>query len=287
MQSVVVTGASTGIGWAVVKALVERGYRVFGSVRKEADAHRLAGEFGAQFEPLIFDVTDKSAVTAAAFRVRAALNGERLAGLVNNAGIAVPGPLLYLPIEDFRAQLETNLVGTLIVSQAFVPLLGVDDSLSGPPGRLINMSSAAGKRALPLMGAYSCSKHGLEAVSEALRRELMPFGIKVSVIGAGAVKTAIWDKAEQTDISKYRDTPYAAILENARGHMVEGGRRGLPAEAVGRVTLEALTAPNPRVRYVLVPKYFQNWILPQLLPRSVLDRLIAKRLGLDTIASRR
>ncbi|MGH8431802.1 MAG: SDR family NAD(P)-dependent oxidoreductase [Solimonas sp.] len=283
MQSVVITGASTGIGWAVAKALLDRGYRVFGSVRKQADAERLAREFGPSFEPLIFDVTDEEAVGAAAARVRAALGGRRLAGLINNAGIAVPGPLLYLPIEDFRAQLETNLVGTLIATQAFAPMLGVDEELAGPPGRLINMSSAAGKRALPFMGPYACSKHGLEAVSESLRRELMPFGILVCVIGPGAVQSAIWDKAEQVDISKYRGTPYAGILEKARSMMVEGGKRGLPAEMVGRVAYEALTAPRPQVRYVLVPNHFQNWILPKLLPRPVLDRMIAKRLGLDAI----
>ena len=126
MQSVVITGASTGIGWATAKLLLARGFRVFGSVRKQADADRLKGEFGANFTPLLFDVTDEAAVLAAAREVRGVLGGETLAGLVNNAGIAVAGPLLELSADDFRRQMEINVVGPVIATQAFAPLLGAD-----------------------------------------------------------------------------------------------------------------------------------------------------------------
>lgn len=129
MRSVVVTGASTGIGWAIAKFLVGRGYRVFGSVRKQADADRLTSEFGANFTPLLFDVTDEAAVLAAARQVREALGGETLAGLVNNAGIAVAGPA-----DDFRRQMDINVIGPVIATQAFGPLLGADPSLKGPKG---------------------------------------------------------------------------------------------------------------------------------------------------------
>src|SRR5512143_371923 len=141
MQSVVVTGVSTGIGWGTTKVLIQKGFRVFGSVRKPQDAERLSKEFGENFVPLIFDVTDEAAVQAAAQQVRERLNGETLFGLVNNAGIAVPAPLLHQAIDDFRHQIEVNLVSVLVVTQAFVPLLGSDRSLRGEPGRIINISS--------------------------------------------------------------------------------------------------------------------------------------------------
>src|SRR5580698_9562670 len=136
MRSVVVTGASTGIGWGCVKVLIQKGFRVFGSVRKQADADRLSKEFGANFTPLIFDITDAAAVKRGADQVAAALGNETLAGLVNNAGVAVPGPLLYLDVDEFRHQLEVNITGQLIVTQAFVPLLGAETSRSGDRGRI-------------------------------------------------------------------------------------------------------------------------------------------------------
>ncbi len=148
MKSVVITGASTGIGWASAKLLLDKGFRVFGSVRKQADAERLKSEFGANFTPLLFDVTDEAAVLAAAREVRAALNGETLAGLVNNAGIAVAGPVLELPADDFRRQMDVNVIGPIIATQAFGPLLGSDPSLKGPKGRIVMISSVAGKLAL-------------------------------------------------------------------------------------------------------------------------------------------
>ena len=145
MQSVVITGVSTGIGLGIAKVLIKKGFRVFGSVRKMQDAERLSKEFGENFIPLIFDVTDEEAVQAAARQVRDQLKGETLFGLVNNAGIAVPAPLIHQPTDDFRHQLEVNLVSVLIVTQAFVPLLGSARSLCGQPGRIINISSVGGR----------------------------------------------------------------------------------------------------------------------------------------------
>src|SRR5438874_1992598 len=141
MKSVVVTGVSSGIGWGAAKVLTGAGYRVFGSVRKAADGERLKGELGEGFVPLAFDVTDEAAVR----QVRAALGGETLFGLVNNAGVAVPGPLLELPIGEFRQQIEVNLTGLVIVSQAFAPLLGAEAGRSGAPGRMVNISSVGGR----------------------------------------------------------------------------------------------------------------------------------------------
>src|SRR6202453_4334458 len=213
MRSVVITGVSTGIGWATAKLLLERGFQVFGSVRKAVDADRLKTEFGANFIPLTFDVTDEAAVLSAAREVRAALAGETLAGLVNNAGIAVAGPVLELSADEFRRQMDVNVIGPIIATQAFGPLLGSDPSLKGPKGRIVMISSVAGKTGNPLMSAYCSSKHAIEGLSESLRREMMLFGIDVIIVAPGAVKTPIWAKAEETDISTYRNSPFFPALE--------------------------------------------------------------------------
>ena len=279
MKSVVITGVSTGIGWGTTKVLARNGYRVFGSVRKQQDAERLSKEFGENFIPLLFDVTDEPAVQSAAGQVRKELNGETLFGLVNNAGIAVAAPLIHMPTDDFHHQLEVNLVSVLIVTKAFVPLLGSDRSLSGRPGRIINISSVGGKQGGPFLGPYSASKHGLEGFSESLRRELMLYGIDVIIIGPGAVATPIWDKAEDTDISPYAGTEYVEAARRLQKYMVDGGRKGYPPEKVGEVVLHALTASNPRVRYAVIPGNPLSRLVQQLLPKRVVDRIIAKNLG--------
>jgi len=278
MQSVVVTGVSTGIGWGITKVLIEKGFRVFGSVRRTQDAERLSRDFGKNFVPLIFDVTDELAVRAAAQQVHEQLNGETLFGLVNNAGIAVPGPLIHLSIDDFRRQLEVNLVSVLIVTKAFVPLLGMDRSLHGNPGRIINISSVGGKSGNPFLGAYAASNHGLEGFSESLRRELMLYGIDVIIIGPGAVATPIWDKGEQADISPYIDTDYVQAIRRMQKFMVESGRQGYPPEKVGEVIWQALTAAKPHVRYAVIPGQSFRRIIQMILPKRMVDRIIAKNL---------
>ena len=279
MQSVVITGASTGIGWAAAKLLLDRGFRVFGSVRKPADADRLRGEFGANFTPLLFDVTDEAAVLAAAREVRAALAGETLAGLVNNAGIAVAGPVLELPADQFRLQMEVNVIGPIISTQAFGPLLGSDPSLKGRKGRIVMISSVAGKNGNPLASAYSASKHAIEGLSESLRREMMLFGIDVIIIAPGAVKTPIWSKADEVDISPYRNSPFFPALEKIRKFMAQLGETGLPAEKIAEVIATALTSAAPKVRYQISPDPMRH-LMMAVLPKRMIDRVIARRLGL-------
>ena len=280
MRSVVITGTSTGIGHAAAKVLLAQGFRVFGSVRKQVDADRLKGEFGANFTPLIFDVTDESAVAAAAREVRSALGGETLAGLVNNAGIAVAGPALELSIDEFRGQMEINVIGPVIVTQAFGPLLGADRSLNGLPGRIVMISSVAGQHGNPLMAPYAMSKHAIEGFSESLRRELALFGIEVVIIGPGAVKTPIWQKAEQVDVARFSNSPYLPALERLRAFMLSLGANGLDAEQVGELVCTVLTTPKPKVRYAIVPNPGQM-LLQRLLPKRVVDGIIEKRLGLS------
>jgi NAD(P)-dependent dehydrogenase (short-subunit alcohol dehydrogenase family) len=278
MRSVVVTGTSTGIGWGTAKVLIAHGFRVFGSVRKSSDAERLAAEFGERFVPLLFDVTDEAAVKAAA-QVRAELAGEKLAGLVNNAGISVAGPLLQLPIAEFRHQIEVNLIGVVITTQAFAAFLGTDRGLKGEAGRIVNISSVGGKNAVPFLAPYAASKFALEGLSESLRRELLPFGIDVVVIAPGAVATPIWSTAERVDMTPYLNTPYATPLERMRDYSRTLAKIGLPPERIGEAVLQALTAAKPKVRSTVSPQPFQDFLV-RTLPRRVVDRLIGGRLGL-------
>src|SRR5271165_501864 len=279
MKSVVVTGASTGIGWGCVKLLAASGFRVFGSVRKPADADRLSKAFGANFTPLVFDVTDEAAVAAGAKKVEAALQGATLAGLVNNAGVSVAGPLLYLKVEEFRRQIEVNLVGQLIVTQAFAPLLGAGPSRKGPPGRIVMISSIGGKTGYPFMGAYNASKFALEGFSESLRRELMIFGVDVIVVAPGNVVTPIWDKASRVDLAPFDSTNYAPALARVKNFAISNGRKGLPPERIGEAVKTALTVARPKTRYSMTPDPIQN-LLVTTLPKRMVDALIARRLGL-------
>ena len=280
MKSIVVTGASTGIGWGTCKLLIEKEFRVFGSVRKEADAARLSAEFGADFVPLIFDVTDAAAVKAGAAKVEAALGGETLAGLVNNADIAVAGPLLHLDIDELRKQFDVNLIGQVIVTQAFAPLLGADPDRKGAKGRIVMISSVGGTNAAPFVGPYSASKFAIEGLSESLRRELMIHGIDVIIVAPGAVATPIWDKAEDIDIARYANTVYAPALDRVLAYMLGLGKKGLKPEVLGEAVWKALTVKKPRTRYVVTPDRIEHFMVNHL-PKRVVDNMIAGRLGLE------
>jgi len=280
MKSVVITGVSTGIGWACAKLLNDKGYRVFGSVRKQADADRLKRELGADFTPLLFDITDEAAVLSASREVRAALGGETLAGLVNNAGIAVSGPVLGLSADEFRRQMDVNVIGPIIATQAFAPLLGADAQLNGPKGRIVMISSVAGKNGNPLTPAYAASKHAIEGLSESLRRELMLFGIDVIIVAPGPVKTPIWVKGQQdVDMSRYQNSPYLPALQKVSAYMAHLDSIGLPAEKIAEVVYDALTLPKPKVRYQIAPDPMRH-LMTKYLPKRMVDRIIAKRLGL-------
>jgi NAD(P)-dependent dehydrogenase (short-subunit alcohol dehydrogenase family) len=278
-KSVVVTGASTGIGWAVAKVLTQRGLHVFGSVRKSADAERLVEAFGDGVTPLVFDVTDEAAVREAALQVQAVLGDATLAGLVNNAGVAVAGPLLHLPIDQWRQQLEVNLTGVVIATQAFAPLVGARGTGPQDPGRIVNIGSVGGRTANPFMAPYCTTKFGLEGLSESLRRELLPFGVDVIVVAPGAVATPIWDKADEADTAAYAGTVYAGPLDRLRAYMLQIGKTGLPAERIGEVVHAALTTARPKVRYSVSPQPMQV-LISETLPKRALDRIVGKRLGL-------
>jgi NAD(P)-dependent dehydrogenase (short-subunit alcohol dehydrogenase family) len=263
---VVVTGASSGIGAAVARDLTGRGFLVFGTVRRPEDGVVLAR---SGVTPVGMDVTDLASIAAARREVERGLNGQPLVGLVNNAGIGGAGPLELIPLDQVRRVFEVNLLGVLAVTQAFLPLLRASR------GRIVNMSSVAGRDALPFMGPYAASKFALEAVSDSLRRELVPFGVDVIVIEPGSFRTRIWDKVEAMDLSSYAGSPYERVLERFRQMALEGGRKAPSPDAVARAVARALSARRPKAR-MLVVRYPLVMRLTRLVPTRWMDRLIAR-----------
>lgn len=278
-KSVVITGVSTGIGAATAKVLVDSGFHVFGSLRSKADAKRLSGALGDNFTPLIFDVTDVEAMQKAAGQVDKALDGQKLAGLVNNAGIAIGAPILHQSLDEFRAHIDVNIMGVVAATQIFAPLLGTDPARKGTPGRIVNIGSIAGRHAFPFMAAYHTTKYGLEGLTESMRRELMLFGIDAIIVAPGSVVSQIWTKAEGAGPQQYADTPYRDILTRMIETVRKTGEAGMPAERIGRTILEALTHRRPKTYYRVTHSELEFHALTKL-PKRFVDRLIGKRIGL-------
>lgn len=266
-RAIVITGVSTGIGHAAARLAAQNGVHVFGSVRQPEAAATLAAELGTAFTPLLFDVRDDEAVAAAASHVRAALGGRRLAGLVNNAGIAHPGPLALQPAAAFREQIDVNLVAPFLVTQAFLPLLGTDPALTGPPGRIVNISSLAGIAAVPFVGAYVATKHGIEGYSKTLAIELEPFGIAVIVVAPGTIATPIWSKVDHAFLARFDTTPYAAALGRFRDDAQNNARTGLSPDRAASEIWTALTARQPQARYPAANAGLAQRALARLLRR--------------------
>ena len=283
-KSAVVTGVSSGIGAGITSELIAAGWQVFGSVRQQSDADAAQARYGENFVPLLFDTTDDAAIQRAASKVSESLGGRNLRGLVNNAGIAFSDPLLEQSSEDFRKQIEVNLVGPFLVTKAFAPLLGArrdaDAKTSGAKGRIVNISSVGGRISPPFLGAYAASKHGLEGMSGSLRRELQIFGVDVIVIGPGSVATPTWDKAEAAGFGHLKGTVWEKPTQIFLETMTQAGRQGMKPEAIGQIVLEALTKAKPKTRYAPMANKLANWFLPTRLPARVVDKIIGKQLGL-------
>jgi NAD(P)-dependent dehydrogenase (short-subunit alcohol dehydrogenase family) len=276
----VVTGVSSGIGRELARHLLGRGARVFGSVRSDRDADLVGAEMGERFTPLVFDLTDADAIARAAAQVGESLGGDRLGALVNNAGLAHFGPLALQPIDDWRENVEVNLIGTLRVIQAFLPLLGTDPRRAGPPGRIVNISSVSGRVALPFLSGYAAAKHGLEALSDCMRRELAMYGIRTIVIQPGSVATPIWDKLRRADRPGYVGTDYGPLFERFQSVFAAGGEKAHGPETIARLVGTILTAPRPRPRYALVSRRLAHWTLPRLLPDWLVDRIACRHFRL-------
>ena len=280
MKKVVITGVSTGIGYSSAKILCDSGYRVFGSVRKQEDAEKVTSEFGANFTPLIFDVTDSKGIQENAQIVKGELiPGEALAGLVNNAGVAMGGPINLIDTDVFRKQFEVNFFGLIEVTKTFLPMLGaVKNSMQ--QGKIINISSISGRRAHPFVAPYTASKFAVEAFSDALRREMLLYGVDVILIEPGPIKTAIWDKVPDLDDNEFTGTDYEHSLRKFYKMFIEMGKKGFDADIIGNRVKEILQDPSPKTRHVITPNRFINFTLPGILPDRIFDKLVGKGLGL-------
>ena len=274
MKSIVISGVSSGIGYATANEFLRQGFQVFGSVRQPADQQRLQNEFADRFTALLFDVTDHKSIEAAAGQIAEKLGNRRLDGLINNAGIAVSGPLMHLSVDELRRQMEVNLIGLLKITQLFLPLLGTDPHRTGQTGRIINISSVSGRLALPFVGAYAASKYALEGLSDSLRRELMLYGIDVILIEPGNVGTPIWDKVP--DLKQYAQSRYYRMMQKVVTRLQESKSSMLPNSFIAEKIHHALTVKKPKTRYVLVKDKFRNFTLPYLLPDRWLDHMVYK-----------
>jgi NAD(P)-dependent dehydrogenase (short-subunit alcohol dehydrogenase family) len=280
VKSVVVTGASTGIGRATALHLDAKGRRVFAGVRKEADADLLREAGSERLVPLMLDVTDAAQIAAATRTVEEQVGEAGLDGLVNNAGIAVPGPLETLPIDDFRRQVDVNLSAQVAVTQAMLP------AIRRARGRIVFITSIGGLMAFPMFGAYHAAKFGLEAVGDVFRQELRPWGIKVSIVEPGSIATPIWERGmDEADAVEERAGDghvdlYGKSAAAYREVAMKTAARGIPPERVAIKIEHALSARRPRTRYLVGADARGQALAIRLLPDRLVDRLIARATGM-------
>jgi NAD(P)-dependent dehydrogenase (short-subunit alcohol dehydrogenase family) len=279
VKSVLITGASTGIGRATALHLDGKGWRVFAGVRKDEDAASLRDAGSELLVPLMLDVTDAGQITAAAERIGSEVGEAGLDGLVNNAGVAMPSPLETLPIDDFRRQVEINLTGQVAVTQALLP------QVRTARGRIVFISSIGGRIAFPFTGAYHAAKFGIEAVGDVFRRELRGWGISVSVVEPGSIATAIWDRGEREadaigERSPAREELYGKAIARYRKVMRSTADRGIPPEKVARTIEHALSSRRPRSRYLVGLDAKVQARLKYVIPTRLFDRILIRAVGL-------
>lgn len=273
-RAVVITGASTGIGAACALHLDRLGFKVFAGVRNPEDGLALQKASSERLVPIELDVTDISTIQNSRALVSKKTGESGLFGLVNNAGIAVVGPLEAVPLEDLRHQLEVNVIGQVAVTQTFLPLI------RQARGRIINMGSIAGLTTIPLMGPYSASKFALEAMTDALRLEVQQWGIHVSIIEPGAIATPIWNKStidadmRESAISEELRSLYKPIVAAVRKIVGEASKRAVSSDTVARVVETALTASTPRTRYLVGSDAKLRAFMAKLLSDRASDRLL-------------
>lgn len=268
---VLVTGASTGIGKAIAKGLADNGYNVFATVRKDKDYDELAS-LSNNIISIKMDVTNHDSILEAKDEIKKLLGDKKLYSLINNAGIAVAGPIELISIEEIRRQFEVNYFGVIDTTQVFFDLLDKNGA------KIINMSSVGGKTANPFMGPYNSSKFALEAMSDSLRRELSATNIDVIVIEPGMIVTPIWDKAEDIDPLRYKDSIYQKPIETMKELAITNGRKGAPAEKVSDTILEILSKKHNKARYWVSGNPLVEVFIPRTLPDRTLDFMIKKML---------
>ncbi len=278
-KSILISGASSGIGNALSLALDRQGYQVFAGVRNTNDADALRRQASPRLTPVMLDVTLPDMISAACREVNEKTGGE-LSCLVNNAGINLSGAMEFMPMQDFRQQLEVNLVGQLVLTQACMPIIRKGH------GRIIFVSSIAGRLVTAFNGPYSISKSGLIAMADALRLELIPWHIPVSVLIVGSVETPIWVKSIRKAGEIMHRMPaearalYGSAQKRAGEFYSQAGHSGIPVEQVTRVTHHLIEVAHPKA-YVLV-----GWdavlfeLMAKLLPVRVRDWLVRRNMGL-------
>ncbi|HXV42308.1 MAG TPA: SDR family oxidoreductase [Anaerolineae bacterium] len=275
-KAVLITGASTGIGMACALHLDRLGWRVFAGVRRPADGEALQQQASEQLTPLLLDVTEATSIAATTDTLAAAVGETGLAGLVNNAGIALGGPLEFLPVAELRRQFEVNVIGQVAVTQAFLPLLRQGR------GRVVNMGSISGRVAMPFLGPYAASKFALEALTDSLRVELRPWGIQVSIIEPGPIATPIWEKSLALADALTRNLPpgghelYGTAIALARQRVAHSSQAGIPPAAVARAVAHALTARRPKTRYLIGRGLWLAVLLAKFAPDRLRDWLITR-----------
>ncbi len=279
-RSVVITGASTGIGEACALRMDRLGWRVFAGVRKEADGQALKEKASEKLTPIILDVTEQPTINAAAETVTAAVGELGLAGLVNNAGVGVGGPLEFIDVGELRRQLEVNVIGQIAVTQAFMPLIRKST------GRIVTMGSIGGRMATPFLGPYNASKFAMEALTDSLRQELQPWGIHVSIIEPGSIATPIWDKSKAAVDELKNTLPeeammlYGETVKAVEKALIKFEAAGIPPDDVAKFVEHALTAKTPRTRYVVGRDAQIQRVLVKWAPDRIRDRLVRMQLGL-------
>jgi len=275
VKSVLITGASTGIGRASALRLDAHGWRVFAGVRREEDAAGLREAASDRLVPLMLDVTDAEQIAAAAERIAAEVGTPGLDGLVNNAGIAVPSPLETIPVDEFRRQIEVNLTGQVAVTQALLP------QIRRARGRIVFISSIGGRIAFPLTGAYHAAKFGIEAVGDVFRQELRSWGISVSIVEPGSIATPIWDRGERTadeigERTPEREALYGKAIASYRNVVKDLAERGIPPEKVAEAIEHALDTRRPRPRYLVGLDAKAQARLKYVIPTRLFDRAVAR-----------
>ena len=276
-KSILITGVSSGIGHGTLSYFVKKGFHVYGSVRNSKDANKLKKIFRENFTPLIFDVTKEAQVKKAASIVKKDLKNSNLLALVNNAGVAISGPILLQKVKDFEKQININLNGAFRVLKFFAPLCGAEKNNNSKKGVIFNISSISGKIGMPGVGAYTASKFGLEGLSHSLRRELIRYGVDVVIIGPGPIKSEIFDKVDKKFLETLKKSDYAKAAKNIPKRMKNAKKIAFPPEEVGKLIFNALHDPNRKTRYTITPNKLMYWTLPMLITDRMLDKMVTKR----------
>ncbi len=275
-QTILITGATAGIGRHAALHLAGRGHKVIATGRNEKALAELKAEANGAIETVRLDVTDKASIDEAKAKVDGLTGGRGLDVLVNNAGYGVLGPTALITDSDVRAQYETNVFGLMAVTRAFLPQM-----MSRGQGRVVNVSSVGGRITLPLFGVYNSTKYAVESLSDALRIELAPFGVSVSLIEPGYIATNFTDRSMK-EVSKYQtsDSPYAAVLDRAEELRKAVDKTAVGPMATSRAIEKAATARWPRARYVAPGYNALGIFFMKVMPTSWVDFVMGRLVGL-------